>query len=55
MAGMLPIVGIVPDLINVEFSPSRGKWGTADFNLVVIQGNSFRTNGGDLDRSSLPR
>ena len=32
---MLPIVGIVPDLINVAFTASRGKWGTAGFNLVA--------------------
>ncbi len=34
VAGMLPIVGVVPDLMNVVFTAARGKWGTAGFNLV---------------------
>ena len=35
VAGMLPVVGIVPDLLGVAFAAARGKWGTAGLNLVA--------------------
>lgn len=46
---MLPIVGIVPDLINVAFTASRGKWGTAGFNLLsALPGLGDALKGGKM-------
>jgi hypothetical protein len=49
VAGMLPIVGIVPDLLNIAFCAARGHWGDAGFNLVAaIPGFGDAAKGGKM-------